>query len=74
MTAPTRRGLIQGGGALALARALPATAAEADVTGRLARYMAAARDQALPPEIASALDDVSGGPNAARPAPARASG
>ncbi|GJE14648.1 MULTISPECIES: MmgE/PrpD family protein [Methylobacterium] len=54
MTAPTRRGLIQGGGALALARALPATAAEADVTGRLARYMAAARDQALPPEVLAA--------------------
>ena len=32
------------------------------------RVLIAVEDQALPHEIASALDDVSGGPNAARPA------
>ena len=54
MTAPSRRRLIQGAGALALAGALPAAAAETDVTGRLARYMAAARTQPLPPEVLTA--------------------
>jgi len=34
----------------------------------------AVEDQVLPYEIASALDDVSGGPNAARPAPAAVAG
>jgi len=48
MTAPSRRRLIQGAGALALAGALPAAAAETDVTGRLARYMAAAAERMLP--------------------------
>lgn len=54
MNAPTRRRLIQGAGALAVARAMPALAGEGDVTGRLARYMAAAREQDLPPEVLTA--------------------
>lgn len=53
--APTRRHLLRGAGGVLAAAALPARAAEAqdvaDVTGRLARYMVAARGQPLPPEV-----------------------
>jgi 2-methylcitrate dehydratase PrpD len=60
----TRRRLLQGAGSVAAAASLPlgaradnATAqtppvAVADLTGRVARYMAAARQQTLPPDIA----------------------
>lgn len=48
---PTRRRLLQGAGGLAAAMALPARADGADVTGRLARYMVAARAQPLPPAV-----------------------
>jgi 2-methylcitrate dehydratase PrpD len=47
---PTRRRAVQGG--LAALALLPGrAAADADVTGRLARYMVEARDRPLPPEV-----------------------
>jgi 2-methylcitrate dehydratase PrpD len=39
---------------LPLLHVLAAAAADADITGRLARYMASARDRALPPEVLTA--------------------
>jgi 2-methylcitrate dehydratase PrpD len=60
----TRRRVLQGAGSVAAAAALPLgrktaraaaqtpPAAVADLTGRVARYMAAARQQALPPDVA----------------------
>lgn len=59
----TRRGLLQGAGGLLAAAAMPAvspapaaaqsaTAPNADLTGRLAHYMVAARDRELPPDVA----------------------
>jgi len=49
---PSRRQMLQSAGALAVMAAFPArgaaAAANTDVTARLARYMAAARNQALP--------------------------
>ena len=54
MSGPTRRRLIGGAGSLALAAALPARAADGEVTARLARYMVSTRAQALPPEVLTA--------------------
>ena len=51
---PTRRHLLQGAGGLVATLALPARAADAEVTGRLARYLVAARGLALPPEVQTA--------------------
>jgi 2-methylcitrate dehydratase PrpD len=55
---PSRRQLINSAVALATASALPMYARAAqrgnDITGRLARYMAAARDRALPTAVAQA--------------------
>ena len=54
---PTRRDLLGSAGALAALGLLPAQAAtdaSADVTGRLARYMVASRDLALPDEVVNA--------------------
>jgi 2-methylcitrate dehydratase PrpD len=51
---PSRRRLLQSAGAIAAVTAFPicmATAASADVTARLARYMSAARDQVLPDAV-----------------------
>src|SRR5437588_10235455 len=62
---PTRRRVLQGAGGLVAAMALPATTVSgalrstktpqtspaADVTGRLARYMAEAGSRSLPPEV-----------------------
>jgi 2-methylcitrate dehydratase PrpD len=51
---PSRRRVLQSGGAVAALAASPvriAAAAGSDVTARLARYMAAARDQALPDDV-----------------------
>lgn len=51
---PSRRGLLQSAGAIAVLAASPiriAAAANTDVTARLARYMAAARDQVLPEAV-----------------------
>ena len=52
---PSRRRLLQSAGAVAALAALPAPiarAADAGVTARLARYMVAARDSALPEAVA----------------------
>jgi 2-methylcitrate dehydratase PrpD len=66
MTRVSRRGVLKGVGSIAAAAALPgvaeaanpseqtAAAAAADLTGRVARYMAAARQQPLPPEVMTA--------------------
>jgi 2-methylcitrate dehydratase PrpD len=54
---PSRRRLLQSTGAFAALAALPiriASAADAAVTARLARYMVAARDQALPDAVVMA--------------------
>jgi 2-methylcitrate dehydratase PrpD len=61
---PSRREVLQSAGAAALLAALPAriaaaapnpsTAAGADITGQLARYMVASRDNALPPAALAA--------------------
>jgi 2-methylcitrate dehydratase PrpD len=51
---PSRRHVLQSAGALAALAASPiriAAAADADVTGRLARYMVSARDRELPPNV-----------------------
>jgi 2-methylcitrate dehydratase PrpD len=51
---PSRRSVLQSAGALAALAASPiriAAAADADVTGRLARYMVSARDRELPPNV-----------------------
>ncbi|MDB5563598.1 MAG: 2-methylcitrate dehydratase [Tardiphaga sp.] len=51
---PSRRRVLQSAGALAALAASPiriAAAADADVTGRLARYMVSARDRELPPNV-----------------------
>ena len=51
---PSRRALLQSAGAIAALAASPvriAVAANSDVTARLARYMVAARDQALPDAV-----------------------
>jgi 2-methylcitrate dehydratase PrpD len=50
---PSRRHVLQTAGAVAALAASPIriAAADADVTGRLARYMVAARDNALPPNV-----------------------
>jgi 2-methylcitrate dehydratase PrpD len=54
----SRRRLLGSAGALAALGALPvplrAAAAKSDITGQLARYMIAARDRALPPEVVTA--------------------
>jgi 2-methylcitrate dehydratase PrpD len=50
----TRRHILRSAGAFALLGFSPAQAAEGDLTGRLARYMAAARDMALPEAVALA--------------------
>ena len=47
----TRRALLGGAGALAASAALPAYAAADGITAQLARYMAAARDRALPDPV-----------------------
>jgi 2-methylcitrate dehydratase PrpD len=61
---PSRRQLLQSAGATAVLAALPAgiaaaatdtgPAASADITGQLARYMVAARENALPPAVLAA--------------------
>jgi len=52
----SRRRILQSAGAAAVLAAAPHTgmAANADITGQLARYMAAARDKELPPAILAA--------------------
>lgn len=53
-TSPSRRHVLQSAAALAALSAAPmrfASAADSDVTGRLARYMVAARDAALPANV-----------------------
>ena len=58
---PTRRAVMKGAGALVAAFGSPGIAfavpGGSDVTGRLARYMASARDRALPPAIETACKD-----------------
>jgi 2-methylcitrate dehydratase PrpD len=66
MTRMSRRGVLKGVGSIAAAATLPgeagagttsgqtAAAAGADLTGRVARYMAAARQQPLSPEVVTA--------------------
>ncbi len=60
-TTPSRRRLLLGAGSLAATAATPIAAAlaapSADVTGRLARYMVAARDRPLPPAARAACKD-----------------
>jgi hypothetical protein len=50
---PSRRRLLQSAGAIATLAVSPIriAAAEADVTGRLARYMVSARERALPQNV-----------------------
>ncbi len=53
----TRRSVLGGAGALAATTGLPARAAPGGITRQLARYMAAARDQPLPPDVMTACKD-----------------
>ena len=54
----SRRQLLQSAAAFGTAAAVPASAfaapASADITGRLARYMASARERAVPADVAQA--------------------